>query len=140
MPEHPQAPQKSPTFGRYSEIPPEQFSSEQKEAYDYILRERGKCPGPYRIWLQNPLCKLPAPVCTTLISILRISDSSKPQFLRCSFSDSFNCIFLILFCFVCLVEVFRFCFRSGDRPDRRSPGRLRRRPGPPRLHEPYSWP
>jgi len=43
-----------PTFGRYAEIPPEQFSPEQKEAYDYVVGERGMCPGPYRIWLQNP--------------------------------------------------------------------------------------
>ena len=43
------APQRPTTFGRYAEIPPAQFSPEQKEAYDYILRERGMCPGPYRI-------------------------------------------------------------------------------------------
>lgn len=42
------------TFGRYAEIPTEQLTAEQKEAYDYIQRERGMCPGPYRIWLQNP--------------------------------------------------------------------------------------
>jgi 4-carboxymuconolactone decarboxylase len=42
------------TFGRYAEIPTEQLTSEQKDAYDYIMRERGMCPGPYRIWLQNP--------------------------------------------------------------------------------------
>jgi 4-carboxymuconolactone decarboxylase len=42
------------TFGRYAEIPTEQLNAEQKQAYEYILRERGMCPGPYRIWLQNP--------------------------------------------------------------------------------------
>ena len=42
------------TFGRYAEIPTQQLTPEQKEAYQYILRERGMCPGPYRIWLQNP--------------------------------------------------------------------------------------
>jgi 4-carboxymuconolactone decarboxylase len=54
MPEQLQATQNPPTFGRYAEIPPEQFSPQQKEAYDYIVEERGMCPGPYRIWLQNP--------------------------------------------------------------------------------------
>jgi 4-carboxymuconolactone decarboxylase len=41
------------TFGRYAEIPTGQLTREQKQAYDYIMRERGMCPGPYRIWLQN---------------------------------------------------------------------------------------
>src|SRR5271156_5551306 len=54
MPQQQQASQRPPTFGRYGEIPPEQLSPKQKEAYDYILQERGVCPGPYRIWLQNP--------------------------------------------------------------------------------------
>ena len=49
-----QATSNPPTFGRYAEIPTEQLTPEQKQAYDYILRERGMCPGPYRIWLQNP--------------------------------------------------------------------------------------
>jgi 4-carboxymuconolactone decarboxylase len=58
-----QASQLPPTFGRYAEIPPEQFSPKQKEAHDYILRERGMCPGPYRIWLQNPeLLKAMTPI------------------------------------------------------------------------------
>jgi 4-carboxymuconolactone decarboxylase len=58
-----QATPNPPTFGRYAEIPPEQFSPKQKEAYDYILRERGMCPGPYRIWLQNPeLLKAMTPI------------------------------------------------------------------------------
>jgi 4-carboxymuconolactone decarboxylase len=63
MPKQQQATQRPQTFGRYAEIPPTQFSSEQKEAYDYILRERGTCPGLYRIWLQNPeLLKAMTPV------------------------------------------------------------------------------
>jgi 4-carboxymuconolactone decarboxylase len=63
MLEQQQASQNPPTFGRYGEIPPEQFSPEQKEAYDYILSERGMCPGPYRIWLQNPeLLKAMTPI------------------------------------------------------------------------------
>jgi 4-carboxymuconolactone decarboxylase len=63
MPEQQQATQNPPTFGRYAEIPSEQFSPKQKEAYDYILHERGVCPGPYRIWLQNPeLLKAMTPI------------------------------------------------------------------------------
>src|SRR5271170_1201565 len=58
-----QASQLPLTFGRYPEIPPAQFSSEQKDAYDTIMRARGVCPGPYRIWLQNPeLLKAMIPV------------------------------------------------------------------------------
>jgi hypothetical protein len=37
------------TFGRYAEIPTEQLTTAQKQAYDYIQRERGMFPGPYRI-------------------------------------------------------------------------------------------
>jgi 4-carboxymuconolactone decarboxylase len=63
MREQQQATQNPPTFGRYGEIPPEQFSPKQKEAYDYIVQERGMCPGPYRIWLQNPdLLKAMTPI------------------------------------------------------------------------------
>jgi 4-carboxymuconolactone decarboxylase len=51
------------TFGRYAEIPTEQLTAEQKEAYDHILKARDMCPGPYRIWLQNPkLLKAMTPV------------------------------------------------------------------------------
>jgi 4-carboxymuconolactone decarboxylase len=63
MPRQQQATENPPTFGRYAEIPPEQFSPKQKEAYEYIVRERGVCPGPYRIWLQNPeLLKAMTPI------------------------------------------------------------------------------
>jgi len=74
MPEQQRAPQRPPTFGRYAEIPPAQFSPEQKEAYDYILRERGMCPGPYRIWLQNPeLLKAMTPIGVYYQKKLRIT-------------------------------------------------------------------
>lgn len=63
MSEQQQAKQNPRTFGRYAEIPTEQLSPEQKEAYDYRLKARGMCPGPYRIWLQNPkLLKAMTPV------------------------------------------------------------------------------
>jgi 4-carboxymuconolactone decarboxylase len=63
MPEQQVATQNPPTFGRYGEIPPAEFSPKQKEAYDYIVQERGMCPGPYRIWLQNPdLLKAMTPI------------------------------------------------------------------------------
>jgi hypothetical protein len=48
-----EAAQNPHTFGRYAEIPTEQLSAAQKEAYDFIMQARGMCPGPYRIWLQN---------------------------------------------------------------------------------------
>jgi hypothetical protein len=40
MREQQQATQNPPTFGRYGEIPPEQFSPKQKEAYDYIVQDQ----------------------------------------------------------------------------------------------------
>jgi 4-carboxymuconolactone decarboxylase len=47
MPDH-------PTFGRYAEIPLEQMTAEQRRGYEYVMRERNRCPGPYKIWLENP--------------------------------------------------------------------------------------
>jgi 4-carboxymuconolactone decarboxylase len=44
----------SGTFGRYTEIPVDQMTAEQKEGYDLVIEERGEAPGPYKIWLQNP--------------------------------------------------------------------------------------
>jgi 4-carboxymuconolactone decarboxylase len=43
-----------PTFGRYSEIPTDQMSKEQREAYENAFGVRGRCPGPYKIWVENP--------------------------------------------------------------------------------------
>lgn len=42
------------TFGRYTEIPLDQMSPEQRKGYDYVMRERDMCPGPYKIWVENP--------------------------------------------------------------------------------------
>jgi predicted ATPase len=35
------------TFGRYTEIPVDQMTPEQKKAYDLVVGERGEAPGPY---------------------------------------------------------------------------------------------
>jgi 4-carboxymuconolactone decarboxylase len=43
-----------PTFGRYAEIPLGQMTPEQRSGYDAIMRDRGMCPGPYKIWVENP--------------------------------------------------------------------------------------
>jgi 4-carboxymuconolactone decarboxylase len=43
------------TFGRYTEIPLDQMSPEQRKGYDYVMRERDMCSGPYKIWVENPL-------------------------------------------------------------------------------------
>lgn len=43
-----------PTFGRYSEIPTEQMSEEQREAYEKVFGQRGTCSGPYKIWVESP--------------------------------------------------------------------------------------
>jgi 4-carboxymuconolactone decarboxylase len=42
------------TFGRYSELPFDRMTSDQKRAYDFTVKARGQVPGPYKIWLQNP--------------------------------------------------------------------------------------
>jgi 4-carboxymuconolactone decarboxylase len=47
MPDH-------PTFGRYAEIPLDQMTAEQRRGYEYVIRERNRCPGPYKIWVENP--------------------------------------------------------------------------------------
>src|ERR1700724_619125 len=42
------------TFGRYTEIPVDQMTPEQKKGDEYVVKERGEAPGPYKIILQNP--------------------------------------------------------------------------------------
>ena len=46
--------EQKPTFGRYAEIPVEKMTPAQKKGYDFVVKERGHAPGPYKIWLQNP--------------------------------------------------------------------------------------
>ena len=43
-----------PTFGRYSEIPYEQMTPEQQEAYSSLIETRGRLLGPNKIWVHNP--------------------------------------------------------------------------------------
>jgi len=43
-----------PTFGRYTEIPLDKMTVEQRKAYDCVMRERNTCPGPYKIWVESP--------------------------------------------------------------------------------------
>jgi 4-carboxymuconolactone decarboxylase len=51
------------TFGRYTEIPINDMTPEQKKGYDSVVRERGQAPGPYKIWLQNaPLMQIMVPI------------------------------------------------------------------------------
>jgi 4-carboxymuconolactone decarboxylase len=42
------------TFGRYTEIPVDQMTPEQRKGYEFVVQERGEAPGPYKILLQNP--------------------------------------------------------------------------------------
>jgi hypothetical protein len=37
------------TFGRYTEIPLDQMTSEQRTGYDLEVKERGEVPGPHKI-------------------------------------------------------------------------------------------
>lgn len=44
-----------PTFGRYAEIPENQMTPEQRNAYRGLVDgPRGGLPGPYKIWVHNP--------------------------------------------------------------------------------------
>jgi len=45
----------TPTFGRYSEIPVDRMTPEQREGYRFLVEgPRGRLPGPYKIWVHNP--------------------------------------------------------------------------------------
>ena len=44
----------TPTFGRYAEIPYDQMTPEQQEAYRAMVETRGRLPGPNKIYIHNP--------------------------------------------------------------------------------------
>jgi 4-carboxymuconolactone decarboxylase len=51
-----------PTFGRYTEIPYDQMTPEQKDGYNAVIESRGRLPGPTKIWVHNPkLAKVAGP-------------------------------------------------------------------------------
>jgi 4-carboxymuconolactone decarboxylase len=52
------------TFGRYAEIPVDQMTPEQREGYRFLVEgPRGRLPGPYKIWVNNPrLVRAAAPL------------------------------------------------------------------------------
>ena len=53
----------TPTFGRYAEIPYEQMTPEQQDAYRSLIETRGRLPGPNKIWVHNPkLAKVMGPL------------------------------------------------------------------------------
>jgi 4-carboxymuconolactone decarboxylase len=79
-----EAVQNPPTFGRYAEIPTEQLSAAQKEAYDFIMQARGMCPGPYRIWLQNAkLLKAMTPIGVYFHKEMQISKAEQEIVTNC---------------------------------------------------------
>jgi len=52
----------TPTFGRYAEIPYNEMTPEQQEAYRFAVETRGPLGGPNKIWVHNPrLAKVAAP-------------------------------------------------------------------------------
>src|SRR3954471_8808542 len=52
-----------PTFGRYAEIPYDEMTPEQQEAYRSVTEMRGPLGGPNKIWVHNPkLAKVAAAV------------------------------------------------------------------------------
>ncbi len=52
----------TPTFGRFTELPLDQMTREQQEAYRFTVETRGPLGGPNKIWVYNPkLAKVAAP-------------------------------------------------------------------------------
>ena len=45
---------RTPTFGRYAEIPVDEMTPEQKEGYEAMLASRGGLPGPGKFFIHNP--------------------------------------------------------------------------------------
>lgn len=46
---------KTPTFGRYAELPLADMTPAQRAGYDHMVDgPRGRLPGPYKIWMHNP--------------------------------------------------------------------------------------
>jgi 4-carboxymuconolactone decarboxylase len=53
----------TPTFGRYAEIPYDEMTPEQQEAYRGMIEARGRLPGPNKIYIHNPkLAKVMGPL------------------------------------------------------------------------------
>lgn len=45
----------TPTFGRYTELPVDEMTPEQREGYRFLVDgPRGRLPGPYKVWVHNP--------------------------------------------------------------------------------------
>lgn len=44
----------TPTFGRYAEIPYDEMTPEQQQAYKNLIETRGRLPGPNKIYVHNP--------------------------------------------------------------------------------------
>jgi 4-carboxymuconolactone decarboxylase len=54
---------RTPSFGRYAEIPYEEMTPEQQDGYRVLVETRGRLPGPTKIWVENPkLAKAAAPL------------------------------------------------------------------------------
>ena len=54
---------RTPTFGRYAEIPYDEMTPEQQEAYRSLIETRGRLPGPNKIYVENPgLVKVMGPL------------------------------------------------------------------------------
>jgi 4-carboxymuconolactone decarboxylase len=53
----------TPTFGRYREIPYDEMTPEQQEAFRGLMESRGRLPGPNKIYVHNPkLAKVMGPL------------------------------------------------------------------------------
>jgi 4-carboxymuconolactone decarboxylase len=54
----------TPTVGRYTEIPVDRMTPEQRDGYRAMVNgRRGRLPGPYKVWVHNPkLLRAAAPL------------------------------------------------------------------------------
>ena len=54
---------RTPTLGRYAEIPYDEMTPEQQDAYQSLIETRGRLPGPNKIYVENPgLVKVMGPL------------------------------------------------------------------------------
>jgi 4-carboxymuconolactone decarboxylase len=54
---------RTPTFGRYAEIPYDEMTPEQQDAYRSLIETRGRLPGPNKVYVENPgLVKVMGPL------------------------------------------------------------------------------
>src|ERR1700756_4283328 len=83
----------TPTFGRYAEIPYDQMTPEQQDAYRSLIETRGRLPGPNKIWVHNPkLAKVMGPLGTHFRTGYSLNDRER-EIAVCIINSKWHSIF-----------------------------------------------